>query len=187
MNDQLPIPDCSRTQPSPRCRAAKPPTRTIAAPTGEGAKISGPANNALPSPAPAATSEPAPPDATSTGNAPDAGKLEAHRERQAMVAKILDATFGQWASIHPDLWERRAYLMLVGMVYERLATSEAELSTSELVALAKALAENRRVEARAEAKTRDDAENETPAEPAELPSGFGQVVRNVYGANWHVE
>ena len=43
-------------------------------------------------------------------------KLNACRRRQQSVAAILDRTFGQWAESNPDLWERRAYLMLIGLV-----------------------------------------------------------------------
>ena len=113
------------------------------------------------------------------------GKLGAHRRRQASVAEIIDRIFGELAQCNPDLWERRAYLLLVGLVYERLATDDEEISTDELVRLAKALAENRRVEAR----LRDGKDPEQPAEAdspprGDLPERFGDVVRQVYGTNF---
>ena len=111
-------------------------------------------------------------------------KMHAHRRRQASVAAILDETFGQLARCSPDLWERRAYLMLVGLVYERLATNEVEISTDELIALAKILAENRRAEARVSHAQRAETAEET-SDPCtgELPDRFGDVVRQIYGTN----
>ncbi len=112
-------------------------------------------------------------------------KLRAHRRRQASVASILDATFGHLADCNPDLWERRAYLMLLGLVYERLATNEEELATDELVALAKVLAEHRRIDARAGAGDRkDDSEGTARRTDGKLPDHFADVVRQVYGADF---
>lgn len=111
-------------------------------------------------------------------------KMQAHRRRQASVAAILDETFGQLARCSPDLWERRAYLMLVGLVYERLATNEVEISTDELIALAKALAENRRAEARvSQAQRAETAEETSDPGTGELPDRFTDVVRQIYGTN----
>ncbi len=111
------------------------------------------------------------------------GKVRAHRCRQASVAKILSRTFGQFAKSNPELWERRAYLMLVGLMYERLAVNEQEISTDELTALSRALAEQRRAEAQARdgrgAET-DQAENRDGA----LPQDFADIVRQVYGTNF---
>lgn len=111
-------------------------------------------------------------------------KICAHHRRQASVGMILDQTFGRLAKCSPDLWERRAYLMLVGLVYERLATNEDEISTEELVILAKVLAENRRVEARLK-DTRLPPEATGPATPrtGALPDNLAAVVRQVYGTN----
>ena len=111
------------------------------------------------------------------------GKVRAHRCRQASVASILNRTFGRFAKSNPELWERRAYLMLVGLMYERLAVNEQEISTDELTALSKALAEQRR----AEAQARDGSEKETASGGAggELPEDFGEVVKQIYGTNFH--
>ena len=115
------------------------------------------------------------------------GKVRAHRRRQASVAAILDRTFGQLAKCSPNLWERRAYLMLIGLVYERLATNEEEISTDELVSLAKVLAENRRAEARLREHQRtEEAPQDTPPRAGELPNAFADVVRQVYGTNFQV-
>ena len=111
------------------------------------------------------------------------GKVRAHRCRQASVASILNRTFGRFAKSNPELWERRAYLMLVGLMYERLAVNEQEISTDELTALSKALAEQRR----AEAQARDGRGVETDhagSRDGELPQDFAEIVRQVYGTNF---
>lgn len=112
-------------------------------------------------------------------------KLSAHRRRQASVGAILERTFGRFAESNPELWERRAYLLLVGMTYARLATGEDDVSTDELVKLAKALAENRKVEARSREREelRRERGSDDPARP--LPEHFGALVRRVYGTNFH--
>ena len=112
------------------------------------------------------------------------GKIRDHHRRQASVAAILDQTLGHFAKSDPGLWERRAYLMLMGLVYERLATNEEEISTDDLVTLAKVLAENRRAEARAQGNHRL---SETPeslrSSTGKLPDHLADVVRQVYGTN----
>ncbi len=109
-------------------------------------------------------------------------KVQAHRKRQASVATILNRTFGRFAKSHPDLWERRAYLMLVGVMYQWLAANEKEVSTDELVSLSKMLAEQRR----AEAQSHDGGEKETEATGGrgELPGDFGEAVKQIYGTNF---
>lgn len=112
-------------------------------------------------------------------------KLLHHRKRQVSVGSILDAVFGPLGKCAPELWERRTYLMLVGLVYERLATSEVELPTKELVSLAKVLAENRRVETRVrEADEKTETEDAPTADPGALPPRFGEIVRQLYGTNF---
>ncbi len=114
-------------------------------------------------------------------------KVRAVRQRQASVAKILDQTFGQLAKCNPDLWDRRAYLMLVGLVYERLATNEDELPTEELAALSKVLAENRRAESQSRKGERaEEAPKDKPPPSSGLPENFADVVRQVYGTNFQM-
>ncbi|MHC4697715.1 MAG: hypothetical protein ACYTFA_13335 [Planctomycetota bacterium] len=113
-------------------------------------------------------------------------KLRAHRLRQASIASILDSTFGPLAECDPELWDRRAYLMLVGMVYDRLACAEDELPAKELVALAKGLAEARRAEERARDHDRSSESRDSAAQPTgPLPENFADIVRQVYGTNFH--
>ncbi|MDO8630534.1 MAG: hypothetical protein Q7R41_08570, partial [Phycisphaerales bacterium] len=49
-----------------------------------------------------------------TDRPPSESNIGAFRRRQASVAVILDRTFGSMAKCNPELWERRAYLMLMG-------------------------------------------------------------------------
>lgn len=109
-------------------------------------------------------------------------KVQAHRKRQASVAKILNRTFGRFAKSNPDLWERRAYLMMVGLMYQWLATNEKEVSTEELVSLSKVLAEQRRAEARSRGS--GEKETETVGPGGELPEDIGEAVKQVYGTNF---
>ncbi len=112
-------------------------------------------------------------------------KVRRYRRRQASVASILDGLFGRLADCSPELWERRAYLMLVGLVYERLALDEDEIPTEELVKLAKVLAENRRIEAKLQQATKDSTpDKEDEAAKGDLPDRFADVVRQVYGTNF---
>ncbi len=115
------------------------------------------------------------------------GKVRDHHRRQASVAAILDQTLGHFAKSDPRLWERRAYLMLVGLVYERLATNEEEISTDDLVTLAKVLAENRRAEARAQGSHRlSETPESLQSSTGKLPDNLADVVRQVYGTHLQV-
>jgi len=108
-----------------------------------------------------------------------------YRQRQASVASILDGLFGRLADCSPELWDRRAYLMLVGLVYERLALDEDEIPTEELVKLAKVLAENRRIEAKLQQTTKDPPPDDADeAADGALPDRLADVVRQVYGTNF---
>ena len=109
--------------------------------------------------------------------------VQERRRRQESVAKILNRTFGQFAQSHPDLWGRRAFLMLVGVMYQWLEANEKEVSTEELVALSKMLAEQRRAEAQS---ARDSNEEEALAVKGEgeLPENFGEAVKQIYGTNF---
>lgn len=125
----------------------------------------------------------------STQNAPSAAavndvnpqELAAYRSRQASVASILEGLFGRLADNDPSIWDRRAYQLLIGLVYERLACNTDELPTSELIALAKVLNDSRKADIRAaaSAKATDDG-MEQPA-TKELPERFGELIRQVYG------
>jgi hypothetical protein len=114
---------------------------------------------------------------------PSARKVAAQHRRQESNAVLLNETLGPFAKSHPELWDQRAYLMLIGILYERLATNEKEISTDELVALSRMLVENRRVEARLRDGRTDAASPETCGS-GELPEQFEDIVRRVYGTNF---
>lgn len=131
------------------------------------------------------------PEKTPPSTEPSTTQQEQFRKRQACIADALNALFGAIGASDPNLWDRRAYLMLVGIVYVRLAESETEIPTDELIALAKVLAENRRAEARARpggdptelAKAGDQPAKSAAELPAELPGAFGDIVRQLYGTD----
>jgi len=114
----------------------------------------------------------------------DRPPLEDLRQRQASCAKILAETFGPMAKSKPELWEHRAYLMLVGSVYDRLADSQDGLSTKDLSALAKVLSEARRADVGRNEKRPGGATSEI-APKGVFPARFEDLVRQVYGANYH--
>ena len=100
----------------------------------------------------------------------------------------MESCFGDAATCKPELWERRAYLMVIGLVYERLAACEDDLPTGELATLAKVLVDARRAlgERSKEAeKVVQPAEETQP--PGELPEPFCEAVRRVYGTNLRSE
>jgi hypothetical protein len=70
------------------------------------------------------------------------------------------------------------------MVYERLALNENEISTDELVALAKVIAENRRLEVRLREMEGDPKPSDPcPKTGERLPDSLKEAVRQVYGTN----
>lgn len=104
-----------------------------------------------------------------------------HRAHQACVASILDNVFGPLAKMDPRLWDRRAYHMLVGTLYQRLVAIEGTVSIDELVTLAKALAESRRAESGGRDRRPITEESLSPALRSSLPGEFGTIVRRIYG------
>lgn len=112
-------------------------------------------------------------------------RLREHRQRQASVGALLDAAFGAFADSSPALWERRAYHMIVGLIYERLTGGELDIPTEELVALSKMLADNRRAAAsRQAAAARVLKKKPNRPRSHDLPDNFGEIVQRVYGANF---
>ena len=76
--------------------------------------------------------------------------------------------------------------MLVGLVYDRLAGAESALPCEELIALAKVLAEARRADARTREHDRvKESKDSPPAPTGPLPENFADIVRQVYGTNFH--
>lgn len=113
----------------------------------------------------------------------DPQRLAAYRSRQASVASILEGLFGRLADSDPSIWDRRAYQLLVGLVYERLACDTDELPTSELMALAKVLNESRKADSRAVSKPKPDGDDLPNPATRKLPERFGEMIRQVYGTS----
>ena len=86
------------------------------------------------------------------------------------------------AKLDPALWSHRAFLMLMGLAFEKLSTNAHELSTDEIVKLTKALGDACRVVPRTktEKTARESGKNETDP----LPKNFAEIVRQVYGTNF---
>jgi len=109
--------------------------------------------------------------------------LAKHRRRQKSIAELLDHFLGPWRKCRPELWEHRTFLMFVGILYERLATNEKEIPTKELVAMSKALAEQRRAQAQSGGSYEPDAEKAKSGD-GKLPENFPEVVKQIYGTNF---
>ncbi len=109
--------------------------------------------------------------------------LTQHRHRQASISAILDAMFGDLTKQDPKHWDQRTYLLIVGMIYERLAIDEAEIETSELVALAKILSECRRADTGAVKQEQKDDSEISPGKQQDKPTGkIDATLQEVYGA-----
>jgi|GEM_PF-3430001 len=115
-----------------------------------------------------------------------AAKGEKHmysqRKRQAEIATVLRQLFGNLADIEPQLWSHRAFLMLMGLAFEKLSTNEHELSTDELVKLTKALGDACRVQPRIRAAASGNT-TATHRGTCSLPRNFADIVRQIYGTN----
>lgn len=107
--------------------------------------------------------------------------LDEHRRRQRSVAEILDGFFGTLGRCKPQLWEQRAYLLVIGIIYERLAAGEREIATEDLAALARMLSDQRKARPPRPRRGRSGAAR-PPADGGELTADFARVVRQVYGA-----
>ena len=107
------------------------------------------------------------------------------REGQACAASILCSVFGALAEQNPELWGHRAYLLLMGIVYQRLAANEESISLEELVSLAKVLAEQRRIAARAGQGEVADPPDLPASLRTQLPGEFADVVKQIYGTNFY--
>jgi hypothetical protein len=100
---------------------------------------------------------------TDPAASPPARALPGERpDNPLSIAAELDLAFGPISDKNVHLWEHRTYLLLIGIIHQRLAAGEADLEIQDLIALAKALAENRRVQARA-APAMDQAAPTSPA------------------------
>lgn len=112
---------------------------------------------------------------------PEGAAVQDHRARQASAAAVIKKTFGPLAKSRPELWNKHAYLLLVGIIYERLSMDQAGIPTKELVSLAKILLDGRRNVACSEGQPDGDDGETVSAGKGPLPDRFADLVRQVYG------
>lgn len=102
-----------------------------------------------------------------------AQRVAEHRSRQASVATILEGLAGPLSACRPHLWSKRAWWMLIGLIYERLASDAEGISTGELLTMARVLTES----AEGSERKRSGRGKSRRARDAALPD----VVRRLYG------
>jgi len=124
----------------------------------------------------------------------DRDAVREHRVRQALSAEVIDAALGKFAAFDPDLWTRGAYMMVVGLLYDALMTRKKELPTSALLKLVQAFRAPRTSRKPVGRSSRNGAAEDAgagpptqPTGPHRLPPEFGDIVRQIYGANFHTE
>lgn len=118
--------------------------------------------------------------ATPTG---EAAAARDRRTRQVCVARILEEGFGGLDRCRPTAWSRRAYWMLAGLIYERLAVDQESLTTAEVVALAKALAERERSQRGTSRKNAGSGSKRgsRAADASGREARFARMIRDIYG------
>lgn len=114
-----------------------------------------------------------------TGPASD--KTKKLRERQKKTALQLNALQLSKEGVNKDRWVRRTRHLLIGMIYERLTNEGMDISTQEMTALSRMLADHRHpVAVRTPVTTRVLRKPKCGGKGA-LPESFEEVVQQVYG------
>ena len=111
-------------------------------------------------------------------------EIKSLHDRQEWVGKVLKELLGEKGKDNPHLLGQHAYLAMVSVLFERLTTKGKDISTEELAALSKMLAEQRRAEAQS-SRGRNEEEAQAAKGEGELPEDFGEVVKQIYGTNFH--
>ena len=111
-------------------------------------------------------------------------EIKSLHDRQEWVGKVLKELLGEKGKDNPHLLGQHAYLAMVSVLFERLTTKGKDISTEELAALSKMLAEQRRAEAQS-SRGRNEVEAPAAKGEGELPEDFGEVVKQIYGTNFH--
>lgn len=110
-------------------------------------------------------------------------EVKSLRDRQEWAGKVLKEMVGEKGKDNPQLLGQHAYLAMVAVLFERLTTHGKDISTEELAALSKMLAEQRRAEAQSSRGSHDEDAQAVKGE-GELPEDFGEVVKQIYGTNF---
>jgi len=105
------------------------------------------------------------------------------KDRQKWVNALLKQVLGAKGKNNPRLLGQRVYLAMVAVLYDRLVTHGKDISTEELAALSKMLAEQRRAEAQSSRGSGGREEQGVEGE-GELPENFGETVKQLYGTNF---
>ena len=110
-------------------------------------------------------------------------EVKSLRDRQEWAEKLLKVMLGEKGKDNPRLLGQHAYLAIVSVLFERLTTNGKDISTEELAALSRMLAEQRRAEAQS-SRGSSGEEAEAAKGEGELPADFGEAVKQIYGTNF---
>lgn len=113
---------------------------------------------------------------------PPSRKTRMLRERQAKTLLQLSELQLSKEGVNKDRWVRRTRHLLIGMIYERLTNEGMDISTQEMTALSRMLADHRHpVAVRIPVSTRVLRKPRCGGKGV-LPESFEEVVQQVYGA-----
>lgn len=131
-------------------------------------------------------------DTSTTKKTPPASpskQVRDFRRRMECVGDFVREVFGVEHLSDPELLNRDAYLIVVSSIISALIEDHQTLSTAELAALSKTLAEQRRldisqleIDRRFPAKVPQD-DTLTVGPDRKLPQAFARVVEQIYGTN----
>ncbi len=121
------------------------------------------------------------------GAAAPAGLVEAAelRARWAQARRIVGEVVGRDGEHDPRIWERGAYQLWLWLVVELLVVRRDDLEVSELSAISKMLHEQRKLSLNEQKQAgAADGQGNGQGPPGRLPERFGELVRQIYGANF---
>ena len=114
------------------------------------------------------------------------GLVREYRHRMACVGKFIRELFNGNPNPDPEMLARDAYLVVVGRLVEALSSGKETLSTADLTALSKALAEQRRLDlVGTELDRKHPPKSQNEGAPSDGSTRFnstvGTMVKQVYG------
>lgn len=112
---------------------------------------------------------------------PQGNKTKDLRKRQAKASMKIEELKLAREGVSKDRWVRRTRHMLIGMIYERLTSEGMSISTREMTALSRMLADHRHpLSVHIPVKTRVLRKPKCGGKGG-LPETFSEVVKQVYG------
>ncbi len=116
-------------------------------------------------------------------------QVQEFRRRMRFIGQLMRDTFGSEPGKDPASAARDAHRIVVSLIIGALVDATTKISTAELAALSKLLAEQRRldisqleIERKYPAKvSKGDTDSGNGSRP--LPPDFGRIVGEIYGAN----